>query len=212
MAYSDFTLERITKIFGINIEERTNVFTAFDQLTVDAFFIKYLQNNIPLAQAISTEKAKSEMIIAPVLIEVRRLLDNKISLFSGIDFNVNIEQGLNGFCDFLIGLSSQQLYVTSPVIALVEAKNDNLKQGFAQCIAEMIAAAQLNQSEGNNIKNIYGCVTNGNQWVFLQLTGNLVVVDLDEYYINQPEKIISVFVSLIKSELESNPKYISRIS
>ena len=81
MAYSDFTLERITKIFGINIEERTNVFTAFDQLTVDAFFIKYLQNNIPLAQAISTEKAKSEMIIAPVLIEVRRLLDNKISLF-----------------------------------------------------------------------------------------------------------------------------------
>ena len=202
MAYSDFTLDRITKIFGINIEERTNFFTAFDQLTVDAFFIKYLQNNIPLAQAISTEKAKSEMIIAPVLIEVRRLLDNKISLFSGIDFNVNIEQGLNGFCDFLIGLSSQQLYVTSPVIALVEAKNDNLKQGFAQCIAEMIAAAQLNQSEGNNIKNIYGCVTNGNQWVFLQLTGNLVIVDLDEYYINQPEKIISVFVSLIKSELE----------
>ncbi|MFO0141370.1 MAG: hypothetical protein ACK513_08150 [Aphanizomenon sp.] len=206
MAYSDFTLDRITKIFGINIEERTNVFTAFDQLTVDAFFIKYLQNNIPLAQAISTEKAKSEMIIAPVLIEVRRLLNNKISLFSGIDFNVNIEQGLNGFCDFLISLSSQQLYVTSPVIALVEAKNDNLKQGFAQCIAEMIAAAQLNQSEGNNIKNIYGCVTNGNQWMFLQLTGNLVVVDLDEYYINQPEKIISVFVSLIKLELESNPK------
>jgi hypothetical protein len=206
MAYSDFTLERITKIFGINIEERTNVFTAFDQLTVDAFFIKYLQNNIPLAQAISTEKAKSEMIIAPVLIEVRRLLDNKISLFSGIDFNVNVEQGLNGFCDFLIGLSSQQLYVTSPVIALVEAKNDNLKQGFAQCIAEMIAAAQLNQSEGNNIENIYGCVTNRNQWVFLQLTGNLVVVDLDEYYINQPEKIISVFVSLIKSE--SNRKQI----
>ena len=147
------------------------------------------------------------MIIAPVLIEVRRLLDNKISLFSGIDFNVNIEQGLNGFCDFLIGLSSQQLYLTSPVIALVEAKNDNLKQGFAQCIAEMIAAAQLNQSEENNVENIYGCVTNGNQWVFLQLTGNLVIVDLDEYYINQPEKIISVFVSLIKSELESNPKY-----
>ena len=202
MSYSDFTLERISKIFSVKIEERTNLFTSLEELTLDSFFIKYLQNNIPLAQAISTEKAKSEMIIAPVLIEVRRLLNNQISLFSGIDFNVNIEQGLNGFCDFLIGLSSQQLYVTSPVIALVEAKNDNLKQGFAQCIAEMIAAAQLNQSEGNNIKNIYGCVTNGNQWVFLQLTGNLVVVDLDEYYINRPEKIISVFVSLIKSELE----------
>ena len=61
------------------------------------------------------------------------------------------------------------------MIAVVEAKNDNLKQGFAQCIGEMIAADQLNQSEGNNIENIYGCVTNGNQWVFLQLTDNLVV-------------------------------------
>jgi hypothetical protein len=109
------------------------------------FFLKYLQNNIPLAQAISTKKAKSEMIIAPVLIEVRRLLDNKISLFSGIDFNVDIEQGLNRFCDFLISLSSQQLYVKSPIVALVEAKNDNLKQGLAQCIAEMIAANKLNE-------------------------------------------------------------------
>jgi len=56
MAYSDFTLERITKIFGINVEERTNVFAAFDQLTVDVFCIKYLQNNIPLAQSIRTKK------------------------------------------------------------------------------------------------------------------------------------------------------------
>ena len=168
------------------------------------FFLKYLQNNIPLAQAISTKKAKSEMIIAPVLIEVRRLLDNKISLFSGIDFNVDIEQGLNGFCHFLISLSSQQLYVTSPIVALVEAKNDNLKQGLAQCIAEMIAANKLNELEGNNVKNIYGCVTNGNQWLFLQLTDNLVIFDLDEYYINQPEKIIGVFVHLIKLGLASN--------
>jgi hypothetical protein len=53
MAYSDFTLDRISKIFGINIEERTNVFTSFDQLTVDAFFIKYLQNNIPLVSKVA---------------------------------------------------------------------------------------------------------------------------------------------------------------
>ena len=47
MTYSDFTLDRITKIFGVNIEERTNVFTAFDQLTVDAFFIKYYKIIFP---------------------------------------------------------------------------------------------------------------------------------------------------------------------
>lgn len=141
------------------------------------------------------------MIIAPVLIEVRRILNNKISLFSGIDFNVDPEHGLNGFCYFLISLSPQQLYVTSPIITLVEAKNDNLKSGIAQCIAEMIAAAKLNQQEDNQIKQIYGCVTNGNQWLFMKLENNQVTVDLSEYYINEPEKIISIFVKLITAEL-----------
>jgi co-chaperonin GroES (HSP10) len=201
MSYSDFNLSQINKIFGVNIDEKLGIFTNIKITEIDPFFIKYLQNNIPLAQSIGTEKAKSEMIIAPVLIEVRRILDNKISLFSGIDFNVDPEHGLNGFCDFLISLSPQQLYVTSPIITLVEAKNDNLKSGIAQCIAEMIAAAKLNQQEDNQIQQIYGCVTNGNQWLFMKLENNQVTVDLSEYYINEPEKIISIFVKIITAEL-----------
>jgi hypothetical protein len=177
------------------------MFPPMAQLDLDPFFLKYLQNNIPLAQAIGTEKAKSEMIIAPVLIEVRRLLNNQVSLFSGVDFNVDIDQGLNGFCDFIISLSPQQLYVTCPIITLVEAKNDNLKQGLAQCIAEMIAADKLNQSDNNKLGAVYGCVTNGNQWLFLQLINDRVMVDLDEYYINQPERIISVLVYIINKAL-----------
>ena len=55
-----------------------------------------LQENVPLALDISTEKAHSEFIIAPVLLEVRRQLDHRISLFSGVEFNVNPEQGLRG--------------------------------------------------------------------------------------------------------------------
>jgi hypothetical protein len=201
MSYSDFTLNKISEIFGVAIQEKLNIFPPVAQLDLDPFFVKYLQNNIPLAQAIGTEKAKSEMIIAPVLIEVRRLLNNKVSLFSGVDFNVDIDQGLNGFCDFIISLSPQQLYVTCPIITLVEAKNDNLKQGLAQCIAEMIAADKLNQSDNNKLEAVYGCVTNGNQWLFLQLINSQVIVDLDEYYINQPERIISVLVYIINKAL-----------
>ena len=201
MSYSDFTLNKISEIFAVSIREELNIFPPVAQLDLDPFFLKYLQNNIPLAQAIGTEKAKSEMIIAPVLIEVRRLLNNQVSLFSGVDFNVDIDQGLNGFCDFIISLSPQQLYVTCPIITLVEAKNDNLKQGLAQCIAEMIAADKLNQSDNNKLEAIYGCVTNGNQWLFLRLINDRVMVDLDEYYINQPERIISVLVYIINKAL-----------
>ena len=56
-----------------------------------------LARNIPLATAIGTEKAKSEMIVADVLVELREQLDLSISLFSGIDFNIDAESGLTRY-------------------------------------------------------------------------------------------------------------------
>jgi hypothetical protein len=52
--------------------------------------------------AIGTEKAKSELIISNVLLEVRKILNNKISCFSGVILDVDKEKGLSGFCDFII--------------------------------------------------------------------------------------------------------------
>ncbi len=49
-----------------------------------------------LALANSTEKAKSEFIIAPVLLELRRLAAGKIALFSGVEWEVDAARGLNG--------------------------------------------------------------------------------------------------------------------
>lgn len=204
MSYSDFTLPKISKTFSLIIQEKAEIFSHIPPIDLDPYFQNYLKNNIPLAQAIGTEKAKSEMIIAPVLIETRQLLNNQISLFSGIDFNVDIEQGLNGFCDFILSLSPQQLYLVSPVIALVEAKNDNLKSGLAQCIAEMFAAQLFNLAENNNIKTVYGVVTNGNQWQFLRLVDHQVEIDITDYYISQPEKIIGILVHVIRLEKQDN--------
>ena len=64
--------------------------------------------------------------------------DRRISLFSGIDFNVDAENELTGVCDFLVSLSPEQFYVEAPVIILVEAKNLDLKAGLGQCVAEML--------------------------------------------------------------------------
>ncbi|NJO15601.1 MAG: hypothetical protein HC877_07600 [Thioploca sp.] len=196
MSYSEFTFTQLNQSFKLNITENLHLFPE-QPVEVDNFFKQYLRNNIPLASAIGTEKAKSEMIIAPILIEVKRILGNKISLFSGIDFNVDPEKGLNGFCDFLISRSPQQLYVSSPVMVLVEAKNDNLKNGLAQCIAEMVAADLFNKQAQNQVAYIYGVVTTGNQWLFMQLQDNLVEIDLNEYYINEPEKIIGILIACL---------------
>jgi hypothetical protein len=121
-------------------------------------------------------------------------------LFSGIDFNVDPERGLNGFCDFLISLSQEQLFVRAPVVTLVETKNENLKSGLGQCIAEMIAAQEFNrQKQNQQIKIVYGVVTIGTIWQFLQLENQVVSIDLTEYYIKDVTKILGILISTIKN-------------
>ena len=68
-----------------------------------------LDEYVPLAIVDRTEKARSELIIAPILVEVRRLTGRRISLFSGIEFNVGAEAGLIGYCDFILSRSPLQL-------------------------------------------------------------------------------------------------------
>jgi hypothetical protein len=68
-----------------------------------------LEENVPLALAINTEKARSELIVTPILLEVWRLMRREISLFSGIEFNVAPDRGLNGVCDFILSRSPMQL-------------------------------------------------------------------------------------------------------
>jgi len=200
MSYEEFNLEQISSNFGLAIEENVELFADIQEVQLDEFFLRYLHNNIPLAVAISTEKAKSEMIIAPILIELRRMLNNQISLFSGVKFNVDSTRGLNGFCDFLISRSRQQSFIKSPVVAIVEAKNDNIKSGYAQCMAEMIAAKIFNEREGKEFENIFGVVTNGNQWKFLKLNKDTIYIDLNDYYIISPEKIMGILISMVKPE------------
>ncbi|MCE2402921.1 hypothetical protein J4G08_18810 [Candidatus Poribacteria bacterium] len=88
------------------------------------------------------------MIVADVLVELLEHLDRRISLFSGIDFNVDVKNGLTGVCDFLVSLSPNQFYLEAPVIILVEAKNTDVKLGFGQCVAEMLAAQRFNAERG----------------------------------------------------------------
>ncbi|GGA36301.1 hypothetical protein [Okeania sp. KiyG1] len=101
------------------------------------------------------------MIISPIIVELRKYFNRQISLFSGTEFNVDKSKGLTGRCDFIISYSPKQLEVTAPVMTIVEAKNDNIKSGLAQCIAEMVAAQLFNRQKKNQIYCIYGIVTTG---------------------------------------------------
>jgi hypothetical protein len=203
MAYSDYTLSEIKEKFQLIIEAETNLFPDVREEKISDSLSEILKENIPLALAIHTEKARSEMIVTPVLIELRKVLNHRISLFSGVEFNVDKEKGLNGVCDYIISLSKEQLYVSSPVISIVEAKNDNIKSGLAQCAAEMIASGMFNEQKGSQIKTMYGIVTTGSIWRFLKLDDSLYI-DVKEYYIEQLGKIMGIMLQIINSEISES--------
>lgn len=157
-----------------------------------------LLNYVPLAEAIGTEKAKSEFIIAPILAELRQITQQQISLFSGIEFNVDEDQGLNGRCDYIISLSPLQFSLTAPILVLVEAKNDSINDGLGQCMAEMIAAQRFNEQEQNIVKVIYGGVTTGSIWRFLKLEGQQLWIDDKQYFIAMLDIILGILISIMQ--------------
>ncbi len=203
MAYNEFTLDGMIRLFGLRVESRPNAFGEAAPVLLSALLLGTLAESVPLALEVSTEKARSEFIIAPVLAEVRRQLGGQISLFSGIDFTVDPEAGLRGVCDFLFSLSPLQLSVQAPVVAIVEAKNENIKAGIGQCIAEMLAAQRFNAARGAALPAVFGVVTTGSSWKFLRLMDTTVTVDQTEYSIAQPEQIVSILVAMIREAQES---------
>ncbi len=122
MAYSDFKIRDVLRDFQLEIVEKQGLFAHLAEQKISQMLEMNLAEKLPLAIAISTEKARSEFIVADVLFEVRRVFKNQISLFSGTEFNVDKSRKLSGNCDFLFSLSPTQLILVAPVIAIIEAK------------------------------------------------------------------------------------------
>jgi hypothetical protein len=142
------------------------------------------------------------MLICPILLEVKDILNQQISLFSGSDFTVDPSLGLNGVCDFLFSLSSEQLFIEAPVVVVVEAKREDLNAGLGQCLAIAFAVQMFNQQNNRAIATIYGAVTTGDRWKFLKLVDKTATIGLLEYNIPPVEKILGILVSFFTKEEE----------
>ena len=115
-----------------------------------------------------------------------------ISFFLENAFNVDNGKGLAGNPDGIISASDNELYITAPVVVLVEAKKSDLGSGLAQCVAEMEAARLFNERKGQPISPIYGVVTDGVLWQFLSLQDNIATIDSFLYNFDDGSKIIGI--------------------
>ncbi|HAX79651.1 MAG TPA: hypothetical protein DCY88_28420 [Cyanobacteria bacterium UBA11372] len=198
MPYSQFTtITKVKEAFNLTTVEGVRFLPEIAPIQPSATLAAFLEETLPLAVATGSEKARSELVISPVLVEVRRILNRQISLFSGEDFSVDESVGLNGRCDFLISRSTELLEIEAPAVIIVEAKQADLKTGIGQCVAEMVAAQRFNEAKKRALPAIYGAVSNGIQWQFLKLVDNEVTIDLTIYPLPPVEQILGFLVWMI---------------
>ncbi len=200
MAYSNFTFETVRKKFQLETDEAADISSGIEPIAPSEYLTTTLARKVPLALAIGTEKASSELIVADILVELREKFEHRISFFSGIDFSVDAESGLTGVCDFLISLSPTQFHLEAPIIVLVEAKKDNPVLGFGQCVAEMLAAQRFNTERENDLPCIYGAATTGTVWQFLKLEAQKLYIDRTVYSIGQCDKILGILASMVEQK------------
>jgi hypothetical protein len=189
-SYSKFTLEDLIAM-GFSIENdalfKGVVLSPIEPSSVLKTILERAQQKNVLS-----EKAKSEKIIAPILDELEEINNRSFATFSGYQFNVDKAMGLSGFCDFILSRKPKSILIEAPIFCVVEAKNDNLDEGIAQCIAEMYASHLFNQKHKQAQTVIYGAVTFGFQWKFLQLIEKEVKIDYKIYYLNELPQLFGV--------------------
>ena len=200
MPYSQFTFSKVKEQFDLTIAEGIRFFPEHIAPIAPSPKLLAILEDIPWAIAVDTEKARSEVIINPILLELRRIFDRQISVFSGEEFSVDPAIGLTGFCDFLISKSPEQLAIEAPAIVVIEAKKADLKVGIGQCIAEMVAAQRFNQASDRPVSAIYGCISSGTQWRFLKLENSVVTIDLTDYPLLPVGVILGFLVWMINEE------------
>jgi hypothetical protein len=196
MPYSNFTLERAINQFDLQLTEAD--FVPDVPRVVPSAALSTMLEGMTLGITPGSEKARSEFIIAPVLLEVWNLLERQISIFSGVEFTVDPSQDLTGICDFLISRSPIQSIVEAPVVVIIEAKKGDINAGLGQCLAEMVAAQHFNARKPRPITTIYGTVTTGTNWRFLQIESTQVTIGRQEYSLFPIEHLLGILTWLLR--------------
>ena len=194
LVYSQVTFPDLRDRFGIQVETESFL-PKITPLPLPDWLSKYLAVNKLSPALAKSEKAVSEMLIAPVLSAVKEYNADKISLFSGEPLTMTGE--LSGICDFIIASNPKAYLPEPPIMVLVEAKRQDLYGGIPQCIAEMLAARSVNDQAGIQYDAVFGCVTTGNEWLFLKLSGNRAITDPTIFYYPELNQVLGVFQWII---------------
>lgn len=194
MTYSEFTLDTVQSLLGLKLQTE-KLFPIIEPVTPPDWLVKSLA--VASAVGFSTEKARSEFFVAPVLLASRELNHERFFLYSGQKLDADAARGLMGECDFILSHAPAAPVLYTPVMTLVEAKKQDFDAGLGQCIAQMVGAQVFNQKREGLDLPVFGCVTTGEGWQFLKLEGTHVFVDTKRFFIDNLDQILGMFRNIV---------------
>ena len=201
------TIDQVQRLYGIALQQQSIIHT--QPMSPSPTFAENLQFDIQNMD-IRDEAARREVLIYPLLREIFRHHADTLSLFShrplmvddSADDNEENQNGkLSGVPDYLISTRSPlgRTVMGKPLLIVVEAKRDDFNLGWAQCLAEMIAAQKYNESDKIAV---YGIVTNGDAWEFGKLAQKLFIREPGVFPLRDLDELLGA-VKFIFSEAES---------
>jgi hypothetical protein len=147
-----------------------------------SFVARYIDTRV-------SEFAIREALIFPVLREAYKKYAELFSLWS--HRFVKYDDRLVGTPDYFVSRRSElgKTVLGKPLLMMAEAKKNDFDEGWAQCLAEMVAAQKLN---GNDL-TIYGSVTDGQVWQFGKLERDIYTYNEKLFTLDDLEELLGAW-------------------
>src|SRR5947209_1239860 len=195
MAYTEFTLESVEASFGLSARPG-ELFPGLSPVAVPAWLQDLLERGHQVAALVS-EKARSEFLVAPVLLAAREFAQGDLAIYSGQRLDVDPERGLVGECDYILALTPPVPRLRAPLVTVLEAKKNDIEAGLGPCVAQMVGARVFNERSGQPCARLFGCVTTGEVWQFLRLEASDVIIDRTRVFIDNVGGILAVLRAIL---------------
>lgn len=197
MAFSSFqSLPQVLEAYGITYKDEK--FIAPTSLTPSDAFLDELRFTLDNIDVYSSEGARTELIISPILREIYKKFAGTLAFW--VQKPLSADPTLAGVPDYIFGTKSPlgKKVLGLPLVLIVEAKKNDFEQGWGQCLAELIAAQTLNSS---TIRPVHGIVSDGNVWQFGKLTEKIFIQNRGDYLTNEIKELFGAIDFVLTSSL-----------
>ncbi len=179
------------KAYRIKYEEAH--FISDEEIPAPQSFVEGFKFNKENIDIFSSEAARSELLISPLLREIYKQHSQNYSFW--IQKSLFFDTRLSGTPDYIFSKKSPlgKTVLETPIVIVVEAKKNDFEQGWGQCLAELVAAQKLNE---NSDKSVFGIVTDGSLWQFGRLQRDVFTQNEENYTIDHLERLYGTLESL----------------